>query len=356
MAKTGLWSWSRTAATNATVDSTINWAEGQAPSSVNDSARALMAATAMWRDDMSGSITTTGTSTAYTVAAFETFDALTAGMTIGFAPHTTNGATVTLNVNSLGAKPLRSAPGSAGELGAGVLVQGTPYVATYYTSNSGEWILQGFYGNPFNIPIGGMMMYVGTTAPNSNFVLPYGQAISRSTYATLFGITSTTWGTGDGSTTFNLPDIRGRAPFGLGNMGGSDAGRITVAGGNWDGTILESTSRGGQTHTILQTNLPNVNFTNSGITVGIGTISVALQANGAAGNTADPNGKTLGAFSGSILGYNSNAADRQMSASSIGVGGSPSITAQGSAASGGSGTALTIMPPALVLPFILRII
>ena len=47
-------------------------------------------------------------------------------------PHTTNGATVTLNVDGLGAKPLRSAPSA--ELLAGVLVQGTPYVPTYYNA------------------------------------------------------------------------------------------------------------------------------------------------------------------------------------------------------------------------------
>jgi hypothetical protein len=38
------WKWSRTAANNATADGSINWAEGQAPSTVNDSARAMMAA------------------------------------------------------------------------------------------------------------------------------------------------------------------------------------------------------------------------------------------------------------------------------------------------------------------------
>ena len=37
------WKWSRTAANNATADGSINWAEGQAPSTVNDSARAMMA-------------------------------------------------------------------------------------------------------------------------------------------------------------------------------------------------------------------------------------------------------------------------------------------------------------------------
>ena len=40
-----LYKWSQTASADATADSTINWAEGQAPSSINDSARAMMAAT-----------------------------------------------------------------------------------------------------------------------------------------------------------------------------------------------------------------------------------------------------------------------------------------------------------------------
>src|SRR6202008_3489725 len=107
------WSWSKTPASNAAADATINWAEGQAPSSVNDSARAMMAATAKYRDDIAGAILTGGTSTAYTVASYQVFDTLAHlnGQMIAFAPHTTNAATVTLNVDSLGAKPLRSAPG-----------------------------------------------------------------------------------------------------------------------------------------------------------------------------------------------------------------------------------------------------
>src|SRR2546430_705143 len=54
-----LYKWSKTAANNATADSTINWAEGMAPSAVNDSARAEMAAVAKWRDDISGTLSGT---------------------------------------------------------------------------------------------------------------------------------------------------------------------------------------------------------------------------------------------------------------------------------------------------------
>jgi len=58
-------------------------------------------------------------------------------------------------------------------------------------------------------------------------VLAYGQAISRSTYSSLFSILSTTYGPGDGSTTFNLPDCRGRIIAGKDDMGGSVASRLT---------------------------------------------------------------------------------------------------------------------------------
>src|ERR1700676_886229 len=98
-----LYRWSQTASADATADPTINWAEGQSPSSVNDSARAMMAATAMYRDDIAGAIVTAGTSTAYTVTTFQVFDTLAHlnGQMIAFTPHATNGATVTMNVDSL---------------------------------------------------------------------------------------------------------------------------------------------------------------------------------------------------------------------------------------------------------------
>ena len=69
---------------------------------------------------------------------------------------------------------------------------------------------RGFYGNPYNVPLAAGLDYWGATAPNSAFAFPTGQAISRTTYAPLFSLFSTTYGSGDGSTTFNLPDKRGR--------------------------------------------------------------------------------------------------------------------------------------------------
>lgn len=81
--------------------------------------------------------------------------------------------------------------------------------------------------------------FAGASAPDG-FLLCSGSAVSRSTYSRLFSVIGTTFGVGDGSTTFNLPDMRGRAAAGKDNMGGTSAGRLTV---QRTGT-LASTSNG----------------------------------------------------------------------------------------------------------------
>jgi microcystin-dependent protein len=259
-----LYKWSQTASSDATADSTINWAEGQAPSSVNDSARAMMAATAKYRDDIAGAIVTGGTSTAYTVSSYQVFDTLAHlnGHMIAFTPHTTNGATVTL-----GAKPLRTAPGV--ELPAGTIIQGTPYIATY-NNGDGAFYLQGFYGSPYLIPLGAGIDYWGVTTPNSSFALATGQPISRTTYATLFSLFGTTYGAGDGSTTFNLPDKTGRVSA----MIEASATRLTSTYFGGNSTALGAVG-GGESTTLTLAQLP------TGITsFGSNSISVSSTVGG----------------------------------------------------------------------------
>lgn len=134
--------WSKTAASNANADATINWAEGQAPSSVNDSARAVMAAASKWRDDISGTITTGGTSTAYTVTTNQSFTtaALMSGAMICFIPHADSGAAPTLAVDGLTARAINYSTGVA--IPTGALKTGTPYLVTYVHATT-EFILQG---------------------------------------------------------------------------------------------------------------------------------------------------------------------------------------------------------------------
>jgi hypothetical protein len=76
------------------------------------------------------------------------------------------------------------------------------------------------------VPTGVLNPYAGATAP-AGWLLCFGQAISRTVYSTLFTAIGTTYGVGDGSTTFLLPDMRGRAVAGQDDMGGTSADRIT---------------------------------------------------------------------------------------------------------------------------------
>ena len=78
------------------------------------------------------------------------------------------------------------------------------------------------------MPVGVVVPFAGSSSP-AGWELCYGQAISRTTYAGLFATISTTYGSGDGSTTFNVPDLRGRSVAGVDNMGGTDAGRLSIA-------------------------------------------------------------------------------------------------------------------------------
>lgn len=80
-----------------------------------------------------------------------------------------------------------------------------------------------------NTPVGLISMYSGTTAP-TGWLICDGSAISRTTYATLFGVIGTTYGSGDGSTTFNLPNLKGKVPVGL-NSSDTDFDTIGETGG-----------------------------------------------------------------------------------------------------------------------------
>jgi microcystin-dependent protein len=90
------------------------------------------------------------------------------------------------------------------------------------------------------VPIGAIADYAGSSAP-SGWLLCYGQAVSRTTYASLFSAISTTYGTGDGSTTFNVPDCRGRVSAGKDDMGGTSANRLTDQTDGLNGDTLGDT-------------------------------------------------------------------------------------------------------------------
>jgi microcystin-dependent protein len=96
-------------------------------------------------------------------------------------------------------------------------------------------------------PPGVIVSYAGASAP-LGWLLCFGQEISRATYSALFTAIGTTYGVGDGSTTFNLPDLRGRVLAGKDDMGGTGAGRLT-SGVSPGGTVLGAAG-GSQTHAL----------------------------------------------------------------------------------------------------------
>ena len=81
------------------------------------------------------------------------------------------------------------------------------------------------------IPVGTVVAYAGTTGSiPSGWALADGAALSRTTYSDLFTAMGTAYGAGDGSTTFNLPDLRGRLPLGKASSGtGSTLGARAAA-------------------------------------------------------------------------------------------------------------------------------
>jgi len=111
------------------------------------------------------------------------------------------------------------------------------YEATKYDFDGAN--LTGIEG----IPTGCIIPWSDTSVP-SGFLECNGAAVSRSTYSTLFAITSTTYGSGNGSTTFNLPDLKDNVPLGRSNSAAlaSTGGANTVGStGNVGGTTANAT-------------------------------------------------------------------------------------------------------------------
>lgn len=77
----------------------------------------------------------------------------------------------------------------------------------------------------FDVVTAGTVAYFGMTTPPTGWVKANGAALSRTTYSALFAKVGTVFGAGDGSTTFNVPDLRGEFPRGWDDGRGIDAGR-----------------------------------------------------------------------------------------------------------------------------------
>ena len=81
-----------------------------------------------------------------------------------------------------------------------------------------------------SVPAGSLVAYVSTAAP-TGWLVADGSAVSRTTYASLFAVIGTIYGSGDGNATFNLPDLRGRVPLGAGSSSGLTPRTLGSIGG-----------------------------------------------------------------------------------------------------------------------------
>lgn len=138
---TGAQVWSQVSATNATIDTNINFAEGQAPSSLNDSCRSLMGSAARWIADNSGALVTAGTSTALTLATNQVEGSLTAGYTVTCLLNQTVDTNATLAVDGLTAAPIQGINGTNALYGQ--FKAGQIWKFTYSSTGTGQWIANG---------------------------------------------------------------------------------------------------------------------------------------------------------------------------------------------------------------------
>lgn len=208
--------------------------EGMAPSGVNNVLRAMMGATKRWFG-WNAPGTTAGTASAYTLTYAVAPGALIDGMTHLVEFHAANNSAATLNINGRGATPIHYYSAGAWRAIPPGLFGANEICRVAYHGSSGAYRL---IGRPDTT---GDWVPTGRAAARSGTILGFGQAVSRTQYAGLFAAYGTTFGAGDGSTTFNLPNLAGVTVAGRTNMSGTDRGNLS------GGTTLGATL-GSQTH------------------------------------------------------------------------------------------------------------
>ncbi len=132
-----------------------------------------------------------------------------------------------------------------------------------------------------DIKIGSIQLWM-TGTPPENYLLLDGTAVSRTTYESLFSLWGTTFGVGDGSTTFNLPDARGRFP--LGKAASGTGSTLGGTGGSIDHTHtvdITSTTSGAPSSTSIVTTvvLPTTSVASSTHTHSTDPVSTASSTN-----------------------------------------------------------------------------
>lgn len=190
--------------------------------------------------------------------------------------------------------------------------------------------------------LGELIPWTRLSAP-SGWVLPYGQTLSRTTYADLWAIAQTEiaggntfYNNGDGTTTFGIGDLRGRVIAAYDGMGGSAANRLTTS--TMSTGALGGTG-GAQTNTIAQANLPNVNLSSASLSA-----TTSLSNNSAVHRGSSASGQ----FQSQIGGTTAYTAT-DIAVNNIGA----NTTISGVVPLGGSGAAMSNVQPTIICNYIL---
>lgn len=161
-----------------------------------------------------------------------------------------------VNLNGLGfTAPTIAGKSNVYDAQAGDILYDSTDSTFYGYTHSGAWT--SFAGSG-GVPAGSIIAYSGTSDP-AGYMIADGRAVSRTTYSTLFAAIGTTYGSGDGSTTFNLPDLRGRFLRGVDGAAGVDPNAATrtamASGGNTGNNVgsVQADAIQGHKHNLTST-------------------------------------------------------------------------------------------------------
>lgn len=295
----GVYCWSIVPANNATADSAINLRDNQAPSTVKLDLRALMAQIAKDKADTNGSITTGGTSTAYTITTNTDISGETSvpdGFEVAATLHADNGAAPTLAVDGHTAAPITFELGFAPAAGS---LRSTSIQRFVWKPADSQWRLVGSTARD-NTATGAEVNYWGATLPGG-YVWANGTTIGNAssnasgranadcsalfsklwmalanTEAAIYDSAGSTTTRGlDAASDFaankaiSLPDRRDRLAVGKGTMGGATAaGRILNTSPVSLDTSTLGKAAGADRETLITSQIPahNHNVTDPGHT------------------------------------------------------------------------------------------
>jgi len=187
-------------------------------------------------------------------------------------------------------------------------------------------------------PSGEIIIFAGTSIPNG-FLLCNGTAVSRSTYANLFTAIGTLWGSGDGSTTFNLPNLTGTVPAGVDPTSSKLSGFTTIGNsGGAQNVTLSTAQLPAHSHAITDPGHAHgvTDPTHNHTVVGIG--GFATTVGGALALGAGSGGSVQTATAAAATGISINGA-------------TTGITTQNT----GSGTPTSIVQPTAAVNYLIRI-